>query len=284
MNLKTTLLPALFLLFAVKVNAQNTPVKKEIIEKLEHAYDLDQDIRQKFGKAQPGSTEYKMLRDSLRYIDSVNQSVVFPVLDQYGWMSSKEISQKASAAFYYVIQHAELPAQIKYARQIDKAYELKEISNLEYARFVDRLLFRQGKFQVYGLQSGADPLGNNFLYPVKDIKIADRERQRLGFGTIESEMGQSGTYLTPDLSEFKYPVVFIAHIAGDKGFQTPAKDIEIICDSKVIARSNERGMVYVGLNKPPGQDLVLTLQKDGKSRTYTLKGDNDFYEYWGMWN
>ncbi len=282
MKYKSALPGILLVLLVIDLHAQHTADKKDITKKLERIYDLDQGIREKFAKAKPGSPEYKMLRDSVRYIDSVNQAEIFPLLDQYGWLDSKTTSAKASSAYYFVIQHAELPAQIKYAAYIDKAYQSKQITNLDYARFVDRLLFRQGKFQVYGLQTGADPLGNNFLYPVKDVKVVDRERKKLGFGKIEDELG--GTIITPDLSGFQYPVVFIAHIAGDKNFQTPAKDVEILYDSKVIAKTSERGLVYIGLNKPPGKEVVLTLQRDGKSQTYTLKDDKDFYEYWGMWS
>jgi len=100
---------------------------------------------------------------------------------------------------------------------------------------------------------------------------------------LEEDLDSNTVYNLPGLSNLKDPVVFIAHFASDKNFTAPANDIEVICDGKIIGKSNEHGLVYIGLNKPPHQEIILTLQKGGKSRTYTLKGDKDFYEYWGAW-
>lgn len=283
MPLRITL-SVLLLSMLTHTQAQEKLTPDDIKAKLEHAYDLDQDVRLRFGQAKPGTPAYKALRDSLVYVDSVNQSVVFPILDTYGWLGKRATSEKASSAYYYVIQHADSAGQAKYQTFIEKAYKKKEITNLDYARFVDRLLFRQGKFQRYGLQNGIDPLGNSYLYPIRDVKATNKHRQKAGFPKIQDELSDNQVYEVPGLSKFKYPVVFMAHFASDNKFSTPAPGIIILCDGKEIGRSNERGLVYIGLNKPPHETVQLIFQRGDKKINYTLKGERDFYEYWGVWN
>ncbi|WP_111598240.1 DUF6624 domain-containing protein [Chitinophaga skermanii] len=281
--MKQTILIALLVLhFSNPSQAQQQPNFKQITTTLEQAYERDQSIRERFAKTPMNTPEYKIVRDSLRYIDSTNQAIVFPILEQYNWLKSNVTSKNASAAFYYVIQHAELPAQIKYARYMDEAYKAKEISHLDYARFVDRLLFRQGKFQRYGLQQASDPLGNVYCYPMKNIEEVNKQRASLGFGKVEDDVTAGSIVMAPGVEQLTHPNVFIGHVSNDSNFKEPAENVEILLNGTVIGKTNAKGFVYIALERPYNEEVTLTIQRGAKSQNFVLKGEKDFFEYWGV--
>src|SRR5699024_4611596 len=139
----------LFLLNAKIVSCQTKSEFKEITQKLEQVYVLDQSSRESLNEVQRtsgyGSSEYNKKLKEMNFQDSINRDIVFEIIDNYGWINKSTSSETASKAIFYVIQHSDLQTQIKYKELVQKAFSDSEISNTEYILFEDRLNVRQGK-------------------------------------------------------------------------------------------------------------------------------------------
>ena len=189
----------LFNVIIASIVAQNKNTLKIANTILEKAYDDDQNSRDSIVVMQNrndiNTAEYKKLFIEMNNHDSINQLIVFPVLDKYGWLGQPKVSEKACRSYFYIIQHAQIDKQIKYYQQVIHAYSAKYISSSEYAMFVDRVNVRQNKFQEYATQTEIDQFGNMTLYPVIDINRLDYRRSKIGIEPIYSELKNSFSIL-----------------------------------------------------------------------------------------
>jgi hypothetical protein len=260
-----------FCSFTVNAQKLTSAEKVTIVSRLEKTYDLDQNTRSDLNKCNA--------ENGPNSVDSINQQVVFAILDKYGWLQKRDISEKAGKAFFYVIQHANLVAQSKYAPLIDEANRRNEIAPIEYAYFVDRLRTKQGKAQLYGTQSASDNLGNNYMYPVEDWHLADSLRKIIYAPTMEEEYIKSGQvkyYDSPKIDFSKHAII-IGHIWDNRN--KPIDNLNVIIDSRLIGKSDTNGFFLLEIDKLKGKDINITLQKEGfKSINYLIKGSQDFYE------
>lgn len=250
--------------------------KNEITAKLENAYTLDQSVRKVFdacmSAAGNAGDKCKIERIAMNTQDSLNQQIVAEILDKYGWLSKKQTSAKANSAFFYVIQHAPLAYQAKYATLIDKAFKNKEISSNEYAFFVDRFRSKQGMAQIYGTQTEGDNLGNSYLYPIKNWHTVNKSRAQLKLPALDLAK-------TPEFRQFPKvlagdSIVLIGHIF-DKNNQ-PIANARVSLDTVMLGQSNEKGLFIIGL-KRPAEGSKITVKAKGKNNTTSIKGAKDFY-------
>ena len=250
--------------------------KQRIIEVLEKAYESDQKVRQEFNTciSTKGSRdeECKIKRKELGIQDSINQKIVGEILDQYGWLSPKKTSEKANRAFFYVIQHAPLEFQSKYAILIDKAFKNGEINSTEYAFFVDRYRSKQGKAQLYGTQAETDNLGNSYLYPLENWRMVNSLRKGLNLPALDfSQIPEHNLY---PLIINGDTITLIGHIF-DKS-NNPISDAIVSIDSKTIGHSNDKGFFIINLKRPTETAKIIVQVKD-KWNTAIIKGQKDFY-------
>jgi hypothetical protein len=278
----------LLLFCSLAVNEQKFTIEERtlIVSKLEKAFDLDQRTRSEFEQcySKNGSNDVvcEPYRKKIETQDSVNQQVVFGILDKYGWLQQKEISEKANKAFFYVIQHSSLAAQSKYAALIDTAYKQKEITSTEYAYFVDRLRIKQGKVQIYGTQSATDNLGNKYMYPIGDLHLADSLRKFIGAPPVaEFIRSNEFKFYNAPKTDFSKRAIIIGHIWDTHN--KAVDNLQVFVGPKLIGQSDKNGFFILEIDKLKGKDITITLQKvDFKSINYPIKGGQDFYEVYAQ--
>jgi len=272
----------LFNVIIASIVAQNKNTLKIVNTILEKAYDDDQNSRDSIVVMQNrndiNTAEYKKLFIEMNNHDSINQLIVFPVLDKYGWLGQPKVSEKACRSYFYIIQHAQIDKQLKYYQQVMQAYRAKYISSSEYAMFVDRINVRQNKFQEYATQTEIDQFGNMTLYPVIDINRLDYRRSKIGIEPIYSELKNSFSIL----NVCKDDKVLIFHIMNKtKGIS----DVDVFIDDKLVGKSNDKGLFQCKIAKTM-QSIMIVLEKNNvkKEKKYVVKDNDDFTNFNIVWN
>lgn len=60
------------------------------------------------------SVEINNQWDKIRKTDSSNLIIVEKILNEYGWLSAKQIGSNANSSLFLVIQHSDIETQVKY--------------------------------------------------------------------------------------------------------------------------------------------------------------------------
>lgn len=154
----------------VKDNFDRTALKKE----LKAIYERDQKTRKG-----TDSAAY------MGYIDSSNLARIEPLIAKYGWIGKSLLGGGYSSAIFYVVQHAELPAQKKYLPLLRQSVEEGESDPYELAMLEDRVLMREGKKQIYGSQVVYGKTGAPEFYPIENEKEVNFRRQKVGLEPLE---------------------------------------------------------------------------------------------------
>lgn len=250
---------------------------------LEKVYDMDQNIRDSVGhyrdKNGINSTEYKNALKAMLVTDSSLQKIVFGVLDKYGWPSKKQTSAKASEGIFFVLQHSELDAQKKYSPLLDQAFKAAEVEKWAYAFFKDRVNMREGKFQIYGSQTGRDGQGNIYVFPIGDEPNVDKRRKKLGMGPLKDHLKDNGiaNYKRPAEDAFKGKIVLIGHLFDPS--QQGIADADIYLKDQLIGKTNNKGFFEIPVLKEPQEKITITIISEGhKTINYPVSGNKDFYE------
>lgn len=274
---KRYLLTIIFITLCADSFSQNFKhQKKKIKANLEKAYDLDQKVRQEYNSCVASfgirSDNCKKLRLALSIQDSINQKIVSNILDQYGWLSRKKISKKGNKALFYVIQHAPLLFQSKYADLIDTGFKTGDINPTEYAFFVDRFRTKQGLAELYGTQTETDNLGNSYLYPIKNWDQVNSLRADLELPFLNfSEIPEYNWY--PKKIE-NDSIVLIGHIFDKTS--TPIKGAVVMIESIILGKSNEKGFFVINLKRPK-EGTKITVAVSNKQNSTIIKNLKDFY-------
>ena len=274
----------LMMIVAVCPSIAQTSVQLDsITHKLEKIYVLDQGIRDSVhyyeGKYGHNSPEVKAAYKRMQQQDSINQHDVFLILDQYGWLTKKQISKKANETLFFVLQHAEHDAQKKYSVMVDQAFNAGELEKWSYAFFKDRVNMRDGKFQLYGSQVGRDGQGNSYVFPIADEPNVDKRRKKLGMGPLKEHLEYNGIaqYELPSIDRYKGKIVLIGHIMDTS--QAGIDGVEVYLKDQLIGKSNKTGFFEIPVSKNSQEKLILSLKKEGrKTITFPISGNRDFYE------
>lgn len=156
---------------------------------LREIYKKDQEIRKEvIPDFQSGSQERLLIAHyKMQKVDSINQNVVFKILDQYGW--PKELSDTACSAIFLVVDHAELESQQKYLPLIKQAANEGALSKSDCATLEDRILMRLNKPQIYGTQTQMfmvnEKGSENYMWPIKDADNVDKRRAEIGLPPLD---------------------------------------------------------------------------------------------------
>ena len=274
----------LFNVVSLSIVAQNENALKNVNTILEKAFDDDQNTRDSIIALQTrndiNTAEYRNLSIEMNKYDSINQLIVFPILDKYGWLGQPKVSEKACRSYFYIIQHAQIDKQLKYYQQVMQAYRAKYISSSEYAMFVDRVNVKQNKFQKYATQTEIDQLGNMTLYPVIDIDRLDYRRSKIGIEPIYSELKKSFSILNVCQDD----KVLIFRIM-DKNQTKGISDVDIFINGKLVGKSNDKGLFQCKIAKKT-QSSIIAFKKNNvsKEKKYVIKDHNDFSNLYIVWN
>lgn len=193
--MKLKLLAVFFITSPLTTFGQN--VYKDITEELLSIDELDQKYRNqidetinRFGN---NSKEAKELFKNMKTTDSLNLIQVEKILQKYGWLGADKIGSQANTALFMVIQHADLPAQLKYLPMMKAAVKQGNAKANSLALLEDRIALKQGKKQIYGSQvSWNMETDVSFVAPLEDPDNVDKRRAEVGLPKLEVYLAEIG--------------------------------------------------------------------------------------------
>ena len=164
---------------------------------LEEVYDNDQAAREwTKGMSSLTADEIEAYATEMERVDSLNQAIVFEILDKDGWPSN--LSNKANQAIWIVIDHSSLAFQRKYLYLVKEKAEECILEKADYAILNDRVLMGEGKPQIYGTQikMNATIVDDEitmqfFLWPVENPIVLDSLRNTMGLSPIKEYLQNS---------------------------------------------------------------------------------------------
>ena len=164
---------------------------------LEEVYDNDQAAREwTKGMSSLTADEIEAYATEMERVDSLNQAIVFEILDKDGWPSN--LSNKANQAIWIVIDHSNLAFQRKYLYLVKEKSEECILEKADYAILNDRVLMGEGKPQIYGTQIKMnativdDEIAMQFfLWPVENPIVLDSLRNTMGLSPIKEYLQNS---------------------------------------------------------------------------------------------
>lgn len=165
---------------------------------LEEVYDNDQAAREwPQGMSSLSADEIVNYSTEMERVDSLNQAIVFGILDKEGWPS--HLSDKANRAIWIVIDHSDLAYRSKYLALVKEKAEHGILDKTDYAILNDRVLMEEGKRQIYGTQIKMaativdDKIAMRLcLWPVENPETLDSLRSTVGLPPIEEYLKTSG--------------------------------------------------------------------------------------------
>ena len=164
---------------------------------LEEVYDNDQAAREwTKGMSSLSADEIVNYSTEMELADSLNQAIVFGILDKEGWPS--HLSDKANQAIWIVIDHSDLACRSKYLALVKEKAEQGILDKTSYAILNDRVLMEEGKHQIYGTQikMAATIVDDKItmqlcLWPVENPENLDSLRSTVGLSPIEEYLKAS---------------------------------------------------------------------------------------------
>lgn len=263
------------------VHAQEVDKVSEINSALEKIMDADQNLREKFNYTLDhfgdNSPEFILATKNLNISDSINQKQIDSIFYQYGWLTPPAVSEKASKAYFYVIQHAQYEFQKKYKSSVALAFEKGVIDRQEFNFFIDRLAIREQKYQKYGTQTMTDNIGNNYFVPIDTTH--NSTSQFLTEITLRMKNKDFILFSNPD-----YITLFVHAFNPDAN--EPVSSLNVSLDDKKVGKTNGRGFFQILIPREKGESLLTVMDADsGKKQTMRLKFDEqiDFFDtYFGF--
>lgn len=160
-----------------------------IQRELEEVYEIDQSVRNIDWDTISSPEASIAYSKKMMAVDSINQTRVVPIIEQYGWLPKSKIGEKAASAIFYVVQHSNTETIEKYLPQMEALAKEGEASATDAAKMRDRLLMFQGKKQIYGTQAASwvRPEGEQVIWPIEDVENVNKRRKEVGFTTTVEE-------------------------------------------------------------------------------------------------
>ncbi|HMR86756.1 MAG TPA: hypothetical protein PKD51_01315 [Saprospiraceae bacterium] len=142
------------------------------------SYDNDQGTRQENG-----------LSSEIIDVDIENKNTIISIIEKCGW-SAIDTSQINEV--FLIVQHMNTEFVARYYPVFMKYYDEGILSNINYARMIDRLLMNNAFPQIYGTQ-----VVNLSFYDIKDEENVNERRKKLGLSTIEESAKKFGFAYKP---------------------------------------------------------------------------------------
>jgi len=120
----------------------------------------------------------------LAAVDGPNVKRISEVIYSTGFPTSKEVGVDGVKALFLILQHSEsIELRLKCKKGIEQAFQDKVLSVSEFTVFVDRLLIKQGKPQIYGSNFDLKD-GKMVMSKTKDLTNLDKRRRQIGLPPI----------------------------------------------------------------------------------------------------
>lgn len=137
------------------------------------------------------SKETKLLFKNMKTTDSLNLIQVEAIINKHGWLGSDKIGSQANTTLFMVIQHSELPDQIKYLPMMREAVKKGNAKASSLALLEDRVALKQGKRQIYGSQISWNMQTDvSFVAPLEDPDNVDKRRAEVGLPSLQSYLAE----------------------------------------------------------------------------------------------
>jgi len=243
---------------------------------LKHILDADQNIRQTLDSLQTDNASMEQVMSIYQEMarqDLDNQRIAFPILNIY-LAGEINLSKESLYALYFIIQHADGDAQMKYQGFIKTLFDKQIISNIEYGMFVDRLNVRQNKMQLFGFQCYMNIYTQDrFLYPISSK--AEERRAEIGLEDNDFDDFFSGEYAPLYILPSEY--VIFGHALRQTGQNGKFKGISAeVSVGQIKVSTNDIGFYAIKLNKddvPESLNFIIE-GKQYPQRIHNVSGAN----------
>lgn len=130
----------------------------------------DQRNRQKLSRDCSFKIENKEeIWKEIAHDDSINTTILFNIVEKYGWPTISKFGKMSSGQAFFLIQHSPLSYQEKYLPIIDSLATINEVNKWDFVFLADRVMALKTGLQLYGTQS--DEKGLVPLFEPENINI-----------------------------------------------------------------------------------------------------------------
>lgn len=265
----------------------------------------DQKVRHNYNQSHDPKEKEAYLRQWDR-TDSINQSIVLPIVDSIINGRLEGLSDNSWRACFMVLQHADSPTQLKYLPFVTEYYRKGHILNYEYLIYVDRIHANQRKAQPFGSQSAEFPNGKRIFLPMLPKAQRDSLLQTLGIApeNVQIRNGEftfTSTITDASLSALsafqsqptdtcttQQEVSWLELEDNEKGFILMVKtspshpetgNIKIYANRQYRGTTDKDGLLMFKANKKENIRTLRLVSSDGKEWTHTLKPFSQEQDY-----
>ena len=238
--------------------------------------------------------------------DSINQSIVLPIVDSIINGRLEGLSDSSWRACFMVLQHADSPTQLKYLPFVTEYYRKGHILNYEYLIYVDRIHANQRKAQPFGSQSAEFTNGKRIFLPMLPKAKRDSLLQTLGIApeSVQIRNGEftfTSTITDASLSALsafqsqptdtcttRQEVSWLELEDNEKGFILMVKtspshpetgNIKIYANQQYRGTTDKDGLLMFKADKKEDIRSLRLVSPDGKEWTHTLKPFSQEQDY-----
>lgn len=265
----------------------------------------DQKVRHNYNQSHDPKEKEAYLRQWDR-TDSINQSIVLPIVDSIINGRLEGLSNNSWRACFMVLQHADSPTQLKYLPFVTEYYRKGHILNYEYLIYVDRIHANQRKAQPFGSQSAEFTNGKRIFLPMLPKAKRDSLLQTLGIApeNVQIRNGEftfTSTITDASLSALsafqsqptdtcttQQEVSWLELEDNEKGFILMVKtspshpetgNIKIYANRQYRGTTDKDGLLMFKANKKENIRTLRLVSSDGKEWTHTLKPFSQEQDY-----
>mgnify|MGYP005750790953 FL=1 len=265
----------------------------------------DQKVRHNYNQSHDTKEKETYLRQWDR-TDSLNQSIVLPIVDSIINGRLEGLSDNSWRACFMVLQHADSPTQLKYLPFVTEYYRKGHILNYEYLIYVDRIHANQRKAQPFGSQSAEFPNGKRIFLPMLPKAQRDSLLQTLGIApeNVQIRNGEftfTSTITDASLSALsafqsqptdtcttRQEVSWLELEDNEKGFILMVKtspshpetgNIKIYANRQYRGTTDKDGLLMFKADKKEDIRTLRLISSDGKEWTHTLKPFSQEQDY-----
>lgn len=265
----------------------------------------DQKVRHNYNQSHDPKEKEAYLRQWDR-TDSINQSIVLPIVDSIINGRLEGLSDNSWRACFMVLQHVDSPTQLKYLPFVTEYYRKGHILNYEYLIYVDRIHANQRKAQPFGSQSAEFTNGKRIFLPMLPKAKRDSLLQTLGIApeNVQIRNGEftfTSTITDASLSALsafqsqptdtcttQQEVSWLELEDNEKGFILMVKtspshpetgNIKIYANRQYRGTTDKDGLLMFKANKKENIRTLRLVSSDGKEWTHTLKPFSQEQDY-----
>ncbi len=169
----------IFLAGSTSSQVTNERLRLELLEMVKR----DQAARDECAKGN-ADEQIKCIVRTAHEIDTPNTKRIEEILNTTGFPTSRAVGIDGVKAFFLILQHSDsVELRLRCRKGIEQAWREKVLSPSEYTGFIDRLLVKQGKPQIYGSNFESKD-GKLVMSKTKDLKNLDKRRKQAGLPSI----------------------------------------------------------------------------------------------------